>query len=229
MPGLWANQDNRKTLSNYHRGEIIPNPNYTPYPPSRNFMSNDPRYWGGVDNAFMQGYGDKHALYVNASSDNTSEAGDRFAQGMASANSLISQLDAGKVTLADGETIKIVGHSQGGAFAAGIASVLSKNEKYKSILQEVVYLEPHQPAAFSHPSSVSGTQISSPDDRVASIWNFLSPVKGKTSFSWVNGVQNKKENKTHAGDYLGGHSIGTNLDEIAEYFQSKGVKVTVKE
>lgn len=92
----------------------------------------------------------------------------------------------------------------------------------------MVYLEPHQPADFNHPSSVEGTQISSLKDKVASVWNFLSLLKGKTSFSWINGVENRYENKTHKGDYLGGHSIGTNLDEIIEYFRSKGVNVTVK-
>ncbi|WP_443946613.1 hypothetical protein ACJVDH_05770 [Pedobacter sp. AW1-32] len=98
----------------------------------------------------------------------------------------------------------------------------------RRVLQEMVYLEPHQPADFNHPSSIKGTQISSSKDRVASRGNFLSPLKGKTSFSWINGVENKYGNKTHEGDYLEGHSIGTNLDEIAEYFRSKGVKVTVE-
>lgn len=234
IPMHWYRQDNNR----YILGGI-PNRSYTPYPPSRDLTQGYPYliynnknrpydYWGNVDNAFMQGYKDDNSMYVNASSDNTSNAQDRFAEGEASANNLISQLDNGDISLSKGETIKIVGHSQGGAFAAGMASVLSKNKKYASILQEVVYLEPHQPADFNHPSNIKGTQISSSKDRVASIWNFLSPLKGKTSFSWINGVNNKYENKTHEGDYLGGHSIGTNLDEIAEYFRNMGVKVTVR-
>jgi hypothetical protein len=112
-----------------------------------------------------------------------------------------------------------------------MASVISKKMKYVSILQSVVYLQPHQPADFEHPSSVNGTQISSRDDRVASKWNLWKSLKGKTSFAWIHGIsqENQIENKTHKGDYLGGHSIGTNLDEISEYFRRQGVKVTVYE
>lgn len=183
----------------------------------------------------MQGYNDNNARYLSASSDNTSKAGDRFAEGIASGKKLISQLDAGTISLAKGETIKIVSHSQGGAFAAGIASVLSKSKKYASILQEVVYLEPHQPADFRHPLNINGLQVSTPDDLIASVNSIflagppslplsLAPFKGNTSFSKIGGVR-FIENKTHSGDKLGGHSVGTNLDEIILYFRSKGVNV----
>jgi RHS repeat-associated protein len=230
VPGQWLNQNNRKYSSNGSS-----NPYYRPYPPSRALTNNYPQnlgksfdYWGDIDNAFMQGYTDNHSMYINGSSDNTSDASDRFSEGVTSANNLISQLDGGKISLADGETIKIVGHSQGGAFAAGMASVLSKNKKYASVIQEVVYLEPHQPADFNHPSSINGIQISSPDDLVASK-NIYPLFKGETSYSRINGIRRFITNDTHKGDSLRGHSVGTNLDEIASYFRSLGVKVTVTE
>ncbi|WP_316846423.1 DUF6443 domain-containing protein [Pedobacter psychrodurus] len=234
IPLHWYKQDNDRYIFGG-----IPNWNYTPYPPSRDLTQGYPYliynnknrphdYWGNVDNAFMQGYKDNNSMYINASSDNTSDAQDRFTEGIASANNLISQLENGDISLSKGETIKIVGHSQGGAFAAGMASVFSKSKKYASILQEVVYLEPHQPADFNHPSNIKGTQISSSKDRVASVWNFLSPLKGKTSFSRIRGISQFISNGTHDDDSLGGHSVGTNLDEIISYFRGKGVTVNVR-
>lgn len=52
----------------------------------------------------------------------------RYREGQVYAQMLIEQLENGNLTLSEGETIKIVGHSQGAAFAAGLASVLSKHQ-----------------------------------------------------------------------------------------------------
>ncbi|KIA92333.1 hypothetical protein OC25_16740 [Pedobacter kyungheensis] len=246
VPGDWARQNNnRYTLPGLGWGGGDLNPRYRPYPPSRELSSGFPKYlgksfdyWGNIDNAFMKGYDDNHTMYINASSSNTSKAGDRFAEGEASARNLISQMEKGQITLGKGETIKLVGHSQGAAFAAGMASVLSKNKKYASVLQEVVYLEPHQPADFSHPSAIKGTQISSSQDIVASknsyTWGHkqisipLGWAKGKTSFSRIKGISEFIANDSHEGDSLGGHSVGTNLDEIITYFRSQGVTVNIR-
>jgi RHS repeat-associated protein len=241
VPGDWARQNNRKTQM--PNGTFISNSR--PYPPSRNLTNNSPQYlgksfdyWGNIDNAFMQGYKDDHAMYINGSSDNSSEAADRFAEGETAGNSLISKLENGDISLSENEKIKIVGHSQGGAFAAGMASVLSKNKKYASVLQEVVYLEPHQPADFNNPYGVKALQISSPADVVASkdsyTWGHgqisipLGWLKGKTSFSRIRGISQFISNGTHNDDSLRGHSVGTNLDEIISYFRGKGVTVNVK-
>ena len=230
VPGQWLQKDNTRFF-----GSGVQNSNYRPYPGSRDFSSGAPKYlgksfdyWGNIDDAFMQGYKDNHSLYINGSSNNDSQAEDRFSEGEKSGNNLISQLDAGKISLADGETIKIVGHSQGGAFAAGLTSVLSKNERYKSVLQEVVYLEPHQPNDFNNPSGVKGTQISSEEDRVASKNSGSIFKGGKTSFSRIRGISNFITNDTYEGDNLRGHSVSTNLDEIINYFRSQGVKVKVQ-
>lgn len=229
VPQHFLRKDNTRFF-----GSGVQNSNYRPYPGSRGFSSGTPTYlgesfdyWRKIDDAFMQGYKDNHAIYLNGSSSNESQAEDRFSEGETSGNNLVAQLDAGKISLANGETIKIVGHSQGGAFAAGIASVLSKNERYKSILEQVVYLEPHQPQYFKNPNNVSGLQISSQEDLIASK-NFGFIFKGgKTNYSRIKGISKFIENKTHDGDKLRGHSIDTNLDEIANYFREKGVNVTV--
>ena len=218
----------------FYKETQLPNPYYAPYPGSRDFTYNTPvynkkafDYWGSIDDAFSEGYKDNNALYVNASSDNTSKADDRYNEGIEAGLNLINQLESSNIVLKKGETIKIVGHSQGGAFAAGMANVISKNKKYSSILQEVVYLEPHQPGDFNHPNGVKGVQVSSAQDRVASKWNFLSGLKGKTSFTNIKGINQFIDNDTYEGDMLKGYSVGSNLDEIIRYFESKGVKVNV--
>lgn len=183
---------------------------------------------GKIDDALIQGYKDNHSLYINASSSNKSDASDRFEEGVVAANNLIKKLNSEDISLAEGETIKIVGHSQGGAFAAGMANVLSKNNRYKSILQEIMHLEPHQPADFNHPSSIRGVQISSKDDRVASGLNIFRLFKGRISHAHIKGISKYIENDTYEGDSLKGHSVGTNLDEITEYFRAHGVKITVR-
>ena len=92
------------------------------YNPDRNFHRSSPisGYWDGLDKTFMKGLHDNNALYVNAHSKGSSQASDRFKMGVNAAQNLIKQLEKGEITLKDGETIKIVGHSQGAAFAAGL-------------------------------------------------------------------------------------------------------------
>jgi RHS repeat-associated protein len=231
----WLSKNNHKY--DYHSGQPLSKDryHYRPYPGDRNMSENAPHYlgkpfdyWGSVDNLFMKGYKDNHAVYINASSDNTSNAPDRYKEGVMAAEKLIRDLNSGRIKLKNGETIKIVGHSQGGAFAAGMASVLSKDDRYKSILEEVVYLEPHQPGDFDNPAGVAALQISSRDDLVASS-EYFELVKGKTAFWWIYGITYRMENKTHEGDDLGGHSVWTNIDEIESYFRSKGVKINVQQ
>ena len=73
-----------------------------------------------------------------------------------------------EITLKDGETIKIVGHSQGAAYAAGIASALAKHSKYGALIEFEDYLSPHQPGDIKHPSGVKGRQFSTKNDKVSS-------------------------------------------------------------
>ncbi|WP_292267570.1 hypothetical protein [Butyricimonas sp.] len=44
----------------------------------------------------------------------------------------------------------------GGAYAAGMASVLMKDEEYRDKLGFVDYLAPFQPTEFEHPKGVLG-------------------------------------------------------------------------
>jgi predicted esterase len=51
---------------------------------------------------------------------------------------LISKLESCEIKLKEGETIKIVGHSQGAAYAAGIATALARSSKYGSLLELII-------------------------------------------------------------------------------------------
>jgi len=202
MYNQWANQDNRKTLSWYvnygDKGdkpvlETFKNLNYRPYPGERTLAVNSPTYlgehfsyWGnesnnkaGVGGLFSQIYDDYNTRYISASADNNSQATDRFAEGVKAGNNLIEQLESGEMKLGEKETIKIIGHSQGAAFAAGMVSVLAKHAKYSSKLEVVHYLSPHQPGDFKHPSNIEAHQWSTGGDNVSSTPSNL--------LTWLNG------------------------------------------
>ncbi len=186
---------------------------------------------------YRQGFGDDHFLFVSATADNGSQAMDRFNEGQAAANSLIAQIESGDITLAQGETIKIVGHSQGAAFAAGMAWTFANNEKYAGLLEAVHYLAPHQPGDFMHPATVPGVQFSTMSDLVASspviptgIRVFPNPImlaNGGSSYDRIPGVQTFNQRTFYSGGRRG-HSAWTYLDDIADHFRSLGIPVTVR-
>lgn len=195
------------------------------YPPSREFNRAEPLYngkpyWEGVDDIVMEKTGDYNSLYVNASSWSTSEASTRFAEGELAGQNLIKQLDEGTVTLNDGETIKIVGHSQGGAFAAGLATALSKNSKYASKIEYVVYLAPFEPTEFTHPKNIQGYQALRRSDKLASanlrkrFWRFLMKVfTGYSKFGKIKNIADKDFTiPPDMDEDKGGHFINTFTD-----------------
>src|SRR5690606_38329902 len=91
----------------------------------------------------------------------------RYNEGLTAGADLIAKLESGEITLKDGETIKIIGHSQGAAYAAGIATALS-GSRYVSLIEFVDYLSPHQPGDIRHPATVKGRQFSTREDRISS-------------------------------------------------------------
>jgi len=126
----WLKSDNRKSITKYDQGlggyYSFINPSYSLYPPSREFTKNFPQnngqsfdYWGDIDDLIMSGLNDYNSMYVNATSWNILQAEDRYSGGRTAAYELIRKLNNGSISLADDETIKVVGHSQEAAFAAG--------------------------------------------------------------------------------------------------------------
>ena len=220
--------------------KTVPNPEYERYAPDRGFYASGPQnngktfekdYWGKVDNAYIIAYNDPNAYYTNGSFTPESEANTRFNQGEKAGADLIKKLDAGEIILATGETIKIVGHSQGAAYAAGIATALA-NSKYGGLMEFVDYLSPHQPGDFTHPNKVRGRQFSTRDDMVSSGKGIFGTI-----LNWFNGGS-KLEQIKGTSDYtirshnmkgLGGHMVDTWLNDLADYWEELGIKVTVHE
>jgi len=115
----------------------------------------------------MDQYNDQKSLYINGSFGLFSSAVERYNSGMKSGLELIQKLRSGELKLEDGETIKIVGYSMGGAYAAGMAYAIMQDPQFAGLLQFVDYLAPYQPTGFSHPEGVLGRQFVSTKDRIA--------------------------------------------------------------
>ncbi len=205
------------------------------YNPSRRFWKNEEPtfngtkidYWGNIDDVFVRHFGkDEDRIYINGTDDFRSQGEDRFMQGMASAEELIRQLDSGAITLAEGETIKVIGHSQGTAFAAGMLSVLAQHEKYASKTEVGIYLSPHQPGEYTHPENIDGYQYSTLSDVVSSgggsplhiaLGFLLQGFNGGSSLALTEGVNNTHLRKIHLSP-KGGHDVWSWFDQLTADF-----------
>jgi RHS repeat-associated protein len=217
---------------------VVPNPKYERYAPDRGFYSDGPRnngkkfendYWEGVDKAYLQYNSDfegEKAYYTNGSFTPKASANARYNEGMTAAEDLIAKLEAGEITLKDGESIKIIGHSQGAAYASGIATGLL-GSKYGSLIEFVDYLSPHQPGNIRLPGLVKGRQFSTKSDKVSS----KGPIAknfGNSKYEKIPGAEWGEERESYDGG-RGGHSVGTWLNDLVDYWRALGIKVTVHE
>lgn len=136
----------------------------------------------------------------------------RYNKGLAAGRKLVQQILDGEVVLSDEETIKLVGHSQGAAYAAGIAQDLI-DAGYQDRIAFVDYIAPHQPSGFSHPDGVLGRQFGSIND----------PFSGTgTKINNINDADH------HVGDFGSpyGHSItGKELNDFLRKCITAGVPV----
>lgn len=139
---------------------------------------------------------------------------------------MISKLEAGEITLLDGETIKIVGHSQGAAYAAGIATGLL-GSKYGSLIEFVDYLSPHQPGDIRHPALVKGRQFSTKSDKVSSKGSIAKNF-GNSKYEKIPGAEWGIERENYEGG-KGGHDVDTWLNDLIDYWRNLGITVTVHE
>jgi RHS repeat-associated protein len=247
MKDQWLNQSNGPAYKATPHGLVPdpgkPNPHYRPYPGERTFSTGAPtylgqpfKYWGneyndnaGIGGVFSQIYNDYNTLFISASAGTTSQAEDRFQEGITAANDLIKQLESGDVTLEEDETIKIIGHSQGAAFAAGMVSVLAKHKKYSSRLEVVHYLSPHQPKDFKHAANVLGYQWSTRSDLVSSLW--FSPIQSVNGFSTYGRIEGI-EKANMMGRFLhpkgfGGHFADTWTFNLVQWANLNGIPVTI--
>jgi RHS repeat-associated protein len=193
-------------------------PSYTakPYNPSRTFREQDSYGWEGIDELYTNRYNDKNSLYVNASFEPWSSASERYNRGLESGAELLQKLRSGEYELTEGETIKIVGYSMGGAYAAGMAYALMQDPEYAHLLQFVDYLAPYQPKGFSHPNGVLGRQF----------------VSSRDPFWTKRKIENIRLRKTESfGDLFNvfGHSLDEDFNDFINKCLNNNVPIYIRE
>jgi hypothetical protein len=186
-------------------------------------------YWGCIDNKFMERLNDYNVLYANGENTFVSKAQTRMDEGKLAALELHRQIENGEVVLQRNsageiiETITLVGHSQGAAYSAGIASKLIELG-YK--VDAVYYITPHQPEDIVHPTGPLGIQYSHPNDRVSSNPPWWLP-NGGTSYGEIVNIsekwfwQNPEWDMGMNGD-RGGHNVGLNWEIFLRTETEKG-------
>ena len=183
--------------------------------PNRDFSKKDYYDWGSVNELYIDTYNDQNALYTQGRTTLPGgSASKRYNMGLEAGRKLVQQILAGEVELTDDETIKLVGHSQGAAYAAGIAQALI-DAGYQDRIGFVDYIAAHQPSGFSHPQGVLGRQFGSTRD-------FLSS-KGKKK------INNIKDENYHTDGFgsPSGHSItGKELYDFLQKCITAGVPIT---
>jgi hypothetical protein len=116
--------------------------------------------------------------FVDGSAGMLSSASGRYDAGYEYAKSNLKVLTADMV---EGETFKMVSHSQGGAYAAGIETYLIE-QGYK--VETAVYLSPHQTQGFTTPSQVNSLQLGYNNDPVS--LGSDQPIAGSTRMGTVD-------------------------------------------
>ncbi|MCO5255469.1 MAG: PE-PPE domain-containing protein [Lentimicrobium sp.] len=185
----------------------------------------DKSYWEDIPIEFETIFDDKNKLFTNGSFTPTSSAGERFAEGFDNAQNLIKMLDKGDI-LEEGETIKIMGHSQGAAYAAGLAAALLQHPTYKHLVEFVVYLAPDQPNQFVHPAVVPGYQFSTMSDWVSSK-GFLAWARD-SGFELIDGATWASKRYYYQGS-RGGHGVDSWVWEVLRWASQYNIPVTVVE
>lgn len=136
-------------------------------------------YWEEFDDKFAERLGDSNQLYFDGSAGPLSSANDRMTYGKQAgktvyesflAKTLPSKYDEENDVI--DEKVTLIGHSMGGAYAAGMAQELidvNKKEGRKIFDIDTLYLvAPHQPADIKVPSGLRTVQYSHENDSVSS-------------------------------------------------------------
>jgi len=137
---------------------------YKSYSQISGIVGDEQGYWGEIRQTVNTAFGDDNNLFVDGTNKWGSK-GSRYDEGQKAAITLDEMIKSGEVKLDPCETIKIVGHSQGGMYAAGMAKKLIEMGYPVEI---VVYIAPHQPKDIQHPDGLPGIQFSRPTDGVSS-------------------------------------------------------------
>ena len=148
-------------------------------------------YWGGIANQIMSRIGDHNAMYYDGASGgwlNTATrglltgsnlfAGNRERAGMRAAKRDGESIISG---LQDGESIKVVSHSMGGAYSKGFIKGLQKYAEKNDIkinIEFEVDLAPFQPESQKSNKDVRTIQVSHKGDAVANTFQNDGEIEG---------------------------------------------------
>ena len=142
-----------------------------------NLSRSDNGYWGSMADNFMERIGDNNAVYANASSHALSSASYRYNRGQEAGEVMLKMINDGEIKLKTDEngkvteSIKIVSHSQGGTYAAGMSKVLT-DAGYT--VEVEYYIAPKQPEDIPETDANRRVQYGSAQDKIAP----QSPMKG---------------------------------------------------
>lgn len=194
------------------------------YPPPIEFFRSDPvydgePYWGTIEGWFKLGFRDYNAVFVNGSHFNDSQAVDRMRRGEEAARLLHQEITGGRIAFDRSGEVKLVGHSQGAAYAAGMGAKLIELG-YRVVT--MWYLAPHQPGGIRHPAGVPAAQMSRRSDLVSTKGLAKHPkLSGGSSLKRIPGV----------GVYRiledcdvgrGGHSVFTYAAAVGAFYKQNG-------
>lgn len=166
-------------------------------------------YWGGNFIGSAQKFFNDYQgnQFIDGQGAWNSSGASRYQAGYDYAKANIQTLTADMV---EGETFKLVTHSHGGAYGAGVAQYLI-DQGYK--VETVVHLSTHDPRTFSTPSKPMTYQLGYKNDlvvdRMAKGWgNIRVPIEGTDKFGLVDkyGDMPYKDQifKAHADTRFGG-------------------------
>ena len=184
---LWHGARDQKTFFNNSFGgkTSIYSDDEFKYWSSKNHNGNEVN----IVDYYMEQYQDYNVGFASGSSFWNSQASDRKADGRVKAQQFHDLVQSGDIAIREGETIKIIAHSQGAAHATGFAEQLME---YKTAegqnmynIEIIEYIAPHQPKDIQHPKGIKGIQFSHPDDKVASK-NWI--INGGTEFGRIKDV-----------------------------------------
>ena len=164
-------------------------------------------YWGAMDEKLEERFTGKEpnadsTFYFDGSAGPLSSAKDRMEYGENAAKMIVRQVQAGEFQLDENgllpDTINVVGHSMGAAYAAGLTKGLLdyNKEQGKTVfdVRATYYFAPHQPLDIEHPSEIRGVQYSHKNDAVTSdgdsaesLWGLLPKGTG-SSLAPISGI-----------------------------------------
>ncbi|MGB6092438.1 MAG: RHS repeat-associated core domain-containing protein [Moheibacter sp.] len=157
-----------------------------------------------IDDYYKEKYNDTNVIYTSGSSSSRSSARKRYAEGLRKGTLIHENILNGNLKIEEGESIKIISHSQGGAHASGVAAQLLsyKNEDGSQLynVEIIEYITPHQPTDIFHPEGVKGIQYSHPNDAVSSEDSWWLP-NGGSDYGKINGIS---DSNFYGSDIMGG-------------------------